>query len=134
MTAIIGVEISVSQSIEYPVVAPATEYVEIPDGSSSAAPVMRPGPRIEKNLRILLTIGAACTPVAGPPNRKRRLRFRQEPRNLAAGDRAAKDAQVSVAQCASRCHQRGQGTSIERAANAHASHAGRTQLGQRHRF
>src|SRR3954471_12731602 len=28
--------------------APATEYVEMPDGSSSAAPVMSPGPRPAK--------------------------------------------------------------------------------------
>jgi hypothetical protein len=33
------------QSGRYPNEAPATEYVETPDGSSSAAPVIRPGPR-----------------------------------------------------------------------------------------
>jgi hypothetical protein len=48
ITAIIGVEINVSQSMEYPVDAPATEYVEIPEGSSSAAPVMSPGARTLK--------------------------------------------------------------------------------------
>ena len=35
----------------YPYAAPATEYVEIPDGSSSAAPVMTPGPKIAKVCR-----------------------------------------------------------------------------------
>jgi hypothetical protein len=35
----------------YPNAAPVTEYVEIPEGSSSAAPVMRPGPRPAKNRR-----------------------------------------------------------------------------------
>jgi len=48
MTAIIGVVTSVSHNIEYPVDAPATEYVEMPEGSSSEAPVMNPGPRIDK--------------------------------------------------------------------------------------
>ncbi len=48
MTAIIGVVIKASHSVERPVVAPATEYVEIPDGSSSAAPVIKPGPRLRK--------------------------------------------------------------------------------------
>ena len=48
-TAIIGVETSVSQSVEKPVVAPATEYVEMPEGSSSAAPVINPGPRFLTN-------------------------------------------------------------------------------------
>src|SRR6187399_1094082 len=37
------------QSGAYPNAAPATEYVEMPEGSSSAAPVIRPGPRFEKN-------------------------------------------------------------------------------------
>src|SRR4051812_18385914 len=37
----------------YPNAAPVTEYVEMPDGSSSAAPVISPGPRSEKNLRNL---------------------------------------------------------------------------------
>jgi len=31
--------------------APVTEYVEMPEGSSSAAPVIRPGPRLAKNCR-----------------------------------------------------------------------------------
>src|SRR5437764_456300 len=30
--------------------APAIEYVAMPEGSSSAAPVMRPGPRLPQNL------------------------------------------------------------------------------------
>jgi hypothetical protein len=37
--------------MESPVLAPATEYVEMPEGSSSAAPVIKPGPSTEKNLR-----------------------------------------------------------------------------------
>jgi len=32
-----------------PYVAPAWEYVAIPDGSSSAAPVINPGPKNLKN-------------------------------------------------------------------------------------
>jgi len=35
----------------YPNAAPATEYVEMPEGSSSAAPVMSPGPSSEKKRR-----------------------------------------------------------------------------------
>jgi hypothetical protein len=50
-TAIIGVVSRASHSIENPVLAPATEYVEMPEGSSSAAPVIKPGPRTEKNFR-----------------------------------------------------------------------------------
>src|SRR5882672_2923331 len=50
-TALIrGNENSAVQRGAYPNAAPVTEYVEIPDGSSSAAPVIRPGPRLEKNL------------------------------------------------------------------------------------
>ena len=45
-----GVVISASHSIE-PVLAPATEYVEMPDGSSSAAPVIKPGPSTEEERR-----------------------------------------------------------------------------------
>ena len=51
-TAVIsGNENSAVQSGRYPNAAPATEYVEMPDGSSSAAPVIRPGPRFEKKRR-----------------------------------------------------------------------------------
>src|SRR5262249_57688039 len=35
----------------YPKAAPVTEYVEMPEGSSSAAPVVSPGPRSAKNVR-----------------------------------------------------------------------------------
>src|ERR1051325_7588970 len=35
----------------YPNKAPVTEYVDIPEGSSSAAPVIRPGPRSAKKSR-----------------------------------------------------------------------------------
>jgi hypothetical protein len=38
-------------NVEYPYAAPATEYVEIPEGSSSAAPVMMPGPKAAKVCR-----------------------------------------------------------------------------------
>src|SRR5580765_4182930 len=48
-TAVInGNENSAVQSGAYPKAAPTTEYVEIPDGSSSAAPVIRPGPSAER--------------------------------------------------------------------------------------
>lgn len=40
------------QSIDVPSCAPTIEYVATPDGSSSAAPVTKPGPNTEKNLRI----------------------------------------------------------------------------------
>jgi hypothetical protein len=40
-----------SHNIPRPNPAPACEYVAIPDGSSSDAPVIRPGP---KNLRVFL--------------------------------------------------------------------------------
>jgi len=46
--AISGNVASAIQSIPYPSEAPATEYVVIPLGSSSAAPVTSPGPRILK--------------------------------------------------------------------------------------
>src|SRR5258706_15827142 len=39
------------QSMVVPSCAPAIEYVAIPEGSSSAAPVMRPGPRTDVNRR-----------------------------------------------------------------------------------
>jgi len=35
-------------SSPYPNAAPAIEYVEIPDGSSSAQPVINPGPKSER--------------------------------------------------------------------------------------
>jgi hypothetical protein len=46
MLAIIGSVKSAVHSVEKPREAPATAYVPMPDGSSSDAPVMRPGPRI----------------------------------------------------------------------------------------
>src|SRR5438477_12274004 len=49
--AISGNENRAVQSGAYPKRAPAIEYVEMPEGSSSAAPVIRPGPRLPKNLR-----------------------------------------------------------------------------------
>lgn len=39
-------------SSEVPSWAPAIEYVAMPEGSSSAAPVMTPGPRMERKRRI----------------------------------------------------------------------------------
>src|SRR6266436_213457 len=42
---------SAIHSVAYPYAAPATEYVEIPDGSSSAAPVMTPVPKQANLLR-----------------------------------------------------------------------------------
>src|SRR5260221_14214836 len=39
------------QSIVVPSWAPAIEYVAMPEGASSAAPVMRPGPRTDVNRR-----------------------------------------------------------------------------------
>src|SRR5438105_11173634 len=39
------------QRSDVPSCAPATEYVATPEGSSSAAPVMRPGPSAEKKRR-----------------------------------------------------------------------------------
>jgi hypothetical protein len=42
-----------SHNIPRPNPAPACEYVAIPDGSSSDAPVIRPGP---KNLRAFLNL------------------------------------------------------------------------------
>src|SRR6266852_689077 len=48
--AIRGNVSSAIHSVPYPYAAPATEYVEIPEGSSSAAPVISPGPRTAKDL------------------------------------------------------------------------------------
>ena len=49
--AISGNEKSAVHSGAYPNDAPVTEYVEMPDGSSSAAPVTKPGPSPAKNTR-----------------------------------------------------------------------------------
>ena len=50
--AISGHVMSAVQSRLVPSCAPAIEYVAIPDGSSSAAPVISPGPRLAQNLRM----------------------------------------------------------------------------------
>jgi hypothetical protein len=47
--AISGHVINAVQSSLVPSSAPATEYVAMPEGSSSAAPVMTPGPIALKN-------------------------------------------------------------------------------------
>src|SRR2546430_2221581 len=47
--AISGNVISAVHRVLKPSVAPATEYVPMPDGSSSEAPVMSPGPRTFRN-------------------------------------------------------------------------------------
>ncbi len=49
-----GKVITAVQSVVNPNAAPAVEYVPIPDGSSSAAPVISPGPSCRKNRRIAL--------------------------------------------------------------------------------
>jgi len=49
MAAIKGKVIRAVQSVAKPNPAPACEYVAMPDGSSSLAPVMRPGPSILMN-------------------------------------------------------------------------------------
>jgi hypothetical protein len=46
IAVIMGKVANAVQSVEKPSEAPATAYVPIPDGSSSEAPVIRPGPRI----------------------------------------------------------------------------------------
>jgi len=56
ITTIIGKESSAVHSRPYPNVAPVIEYVEIPDGSSSAHPVTRPGPKSAKNF----STGPSC--------------------------------------------------------------------------
>src|SRR5579872_3623791 len=74
MTAIIGVVSTASHNMERPVEAPATEYVEMPDGSSSAAPVIRPGPSACSLANSVRCLGvrrvrereAACTLICGP--------------------------------------------------------------------
>src|SRR4029077_14304827 len=59
-----GNEKSAVQRGRYPNVAPATEYVEMPEGSSSAAPVIRPGPRFEKKRWNADSFGRADGPAA----------------------------------------------------------------------
>src|SRR5437762_7985861 len=49
MDHIIGNVTSAVQRHENPKAAPACAYVPMPDGSSSEAPVTRPGPRTKKN-------------------------------------------------------------------------------------
>src|SRR5580692_8669184 len=49
MAAISGNDTRAVHRVAYPYEAPATEYVEMPDGSSSAAPVISPGPKSFKN-------------------------------------------------------------------------------------
>jgi hypothetical protein len=44
-----GHETTAIHSSEVPNCAPASEYVVIPDGSSSAAPVISPGPSVRQN-------------------------------------------------------------------------------------
>jgi len=44
-----GQVMSAVHIIAVPICAPAMEYVAMPDGSSSAAPVINPGPRTAKN-------------------------------------------------------------------------------------
>src|SRR5260370_21602557 len=68
--AISGKLISAVHSVPKPNDAPATAYVPMPDGSSSEAPVMSPGPRIlmkrMKGLRSRSAATAAdCAPGLG---------------------------------------------------------------------
>jgi hypothetical protein len=49
MAAIRGNVINAVHKVANPNFAPACEYVAIPEGSSSLAPVISPGPRIFKN-------------------------------------------------------------------------------------
>lgn len=49
--AISGNEKSAVQSGAYPNEEPVTEYVEMPEGSSSAAPVIKPDPNSAKKVR-----------------------------------------------------------------------------------
>lgn len=46
IAVIIGNVISAIHSVEKPVDAPVTVYVPMPEGSSSDAPVIKPGPRM----------------------------------------------------------------------------------------
>src|SRR5262245_59861591 len=63
IAAISGKVNSITQLILVPNAAPTCEYVAIPLGSSSEAPVIRPGPRTDqKPLRGALR-GARCTAI-----------------------------------------------------------------------
>ena len=42
----------------YPKDAPLTEYVEMPDGSSSAAPVVSPGPSVDRKSCLCVEVSA----------------------------------------------------------------------------
>ena len=48
ITDMSGKVTSAVQRVAYPSGAPAIEYVPIPEGSSSAAPVIKPGPNVFK--------------------------------------------------------------------------------------
>ena len=50
--AISGQVMSAVHNSEVPNCAPTIEYVAMPEGSSSAAPAVTPGPRAEKNRRM----------------------------------------------------------------------------------
>jgi hypothetical protein len=52
---------SAVQSRPYPKLAPVIEYVEIPDGSSSAQPVISPGPKSAKNISRRFCFGGVVT-------------------------------------------------------------------------
>ena len=66
MPTISGVVRNTLHSIPRPNCAPACEYVAMPLGSSSAAPVMRPGPRRSRNRLPLLNMkGGWETPTGG---------------------------------------------------------------------
>jgi hypothetical protein len=68
-----------------------TEYVEIPEGSSSAAPVIKPGPRLAKNLPTLPAgwcLGSAgCSIMAFGSSRTRRNAVRHRPTSYGAAHR-----------------------------------------------
>jgi hypothetical protein len=55
--AMSGQVIAAVQRSDVPSWAPATEYVATPEGSSSAAPVTRPGPSAEKKRRTKFFLG-----------------------------------------------------------------------------
>src|SRR5450631_2379769 len=56
MPTISGYVNTMAHSVSSPNCAPACEYVAMPDGSSSAAPVIRPGPSCRAQSRSLLFI------------------------------------------------------------------------------
>src|SRR5450631_1846763 len=56
MPTISGYVNTMAHSVSSPNCAPACEYVAMPDGSSSAAPVIRPGPSCRAQSRIVLFI------------------------------------------------------------------------------